>query len=79
MGPDTCNLAAVHIPMAAFEIAMAYNVLNNPAGVHGGLEPLLADHMFHPYMNVGTAHMTNSACLQASHPLSNRVAHEACL
>ena len=48
MGHDTQNLAAVHILTAAFESTMAYNVLDNPARVCGGLEPLLADQMFHP-------------------------------
>ena len=37
-------------------------MLDDPARVRGGLEPLLADQTFHPYMNVGMVHMTNLAC-----------------
>ena len=61
-GPDAQNLEAVHILTAAFEMTMVYNVLDHPAGVHAGLEPLLANQTFHPYVNISTAHMTNSAC-----------------
>ena len=62
MGPNTQNLAAVHIPTAAFEMTVAYNVLDDPAGVCAGLEPLPANQIFHLYVNIGVAHMTNLAC-----------------
>ena len=52
-GPDAHSLAAVHILTSAFEMTAAYNVLDDPATVCGGLETLLADQMFHPYVNVG--------------------------
>ena len=43
----------------------AYNVLDDPATVCGGLETLPVDQMFHPYMNVRMLQMTNSACKRA--------------
>ena len=33
MGPDAHRLATVHILTAAFETSLAYNVLDDPAGV----------------------------------------------
>ena len=61
-GPDACRLAAVHVPASAFEISAAYNILDDAAVIHLGLEGLLANQTHHPYVNVGTANMTNSAC-----------------
>ena len=60
--PDARNLAAVHVPASAFETTAAYNVLDDPATVRAGLEALLADQTFHPYVNVGTPNMSNSSC-----------------
>jgi hypothetical protein len=64
-GPDARRLAAVHVPASAFETSAAYNVLDDAGAVRAGLEALPADHAFHPYVNVGTAGMTNSACKRA--------------
>ena len=64
-GPDTQRLAAVHIPASAFEVSTAFNVLDNAATVCLGLESLPADQVFHPYVNMGTPNMTNSACRHA--------------
>ena len=61
-GPDTCMLAAVHIPSSTFEISAAYNVLDDATAIHLGLEGLPEDQVCHPYVNVGTPNMTNSAC-----------------
>ena len=61
-GPDTCTLAAIHIPTSAFEISAAYNVLDDAAAIRLGLEGLPDDQVCHPYVNVGTPNMTNSAC-----------------
>jgi hypothetical protein len=65
LGLDARRLTAVHIPPSAFETSAAYNVLDDAVAVHAGLEVLLADQTFHPYVNVGTAGMMNSACKQA--------------
>ena len=61
-GPDTYTLVAVYIPTSAFEISAAYSVLDDAAAIHLGLEGLPQDQVFHPYVNVGTPNMTNSAC-----------------
>ena len=61
-GPDARTLAAVHIPAMAFEVSAAYNVLDDAAAIRLGLEGLPADQAYHPYVNVGTPNMTNSAC-----------------
>ena len=53
-GPDACTLAAVHIPTSAFEISTAYNILDDAAAIHLGLEGLPEVQVCHPYMNVGT-------------------------
>jgi hypothetical protein len=39
--------------------------LDDPTAVRAGLETLPADQTFHPYVNVGTPLMTNSACKRA--------------
>ena len=62
LGPDTCTLAAVHIPASAFEVSAAYNVLDEAAAIHLGLEGLPVDQVYHPYIDVGTPNMTNSTC-----------------
>ena len=62
MGPDSQNLTAVNIPATAFEMAAAYNVLDDPVMVQAGLEALPADQTYHPYVNVGTPNMSNSSC-----------------
>ena len=62
IGPNAHNLAAVHIPTSAFEMTAVYNVLDDPAAVHGGLETLPADQTFHPYVNIRMPQMTNSTC-----------------
>ena len=62
MGPNAHSLAAAHIPTSAFETTVAYNVLDDPATVRGGLETLPANQMFHPYVNIRMPQMTNSAC-----------------
>ena len=61
-GLDGQNLAAVHIPPAAFESPAAFNVLDDPGVIRAGLETLPVDHTFHPYVNIRTAQMTNSTC-----------------
>ena len=61
-GPNAQNLAAVHVPASAFEMTMAYNMLDNAATVWAGLEALLVDQTFHPYMNMGTPNMSSSSC-----------------
>jgi hypothetical protein len=61
-GPDAQRLAAVHVPPSAFETSTAFNVLDDAGAVRAGLEALPADQTFHPYVNVGTAGMTNSGC-----------------
>ena len=61
-GPDARTLAAVHVPASAFDISTAYNVLDDAAAIRLGLEGLPQDQPFHPYVNVGTPNMTNSAC-----------------
>ena len=61
-GPDAHTLAAIHIPTSAFEISAAYNVLDDAAAICLGLEGLPEDQVCHPYVNVGTPNMTNSAC-----------------
>ena len=61
-GPDAQNLSAVHVPALAFETTAAYNMLDDPATVRAGLEALLADQTFHPYVNVGTPNMSNLSC-----------------
>jgi hypothetical protein len=71
LGLDTQRLAAVHIPPAAFETSATYNVLDDAVAVCAGLEVLPADQTFHPYVNVGTAGMTNSACKRAILMLTN--------
>ena len=43
MGPDARNLVAVHIPVSAFEMTTAYNVLDDPVTVHAGLKALPVD------------------------------------
>ena len=62
LGPDARMLAAIHIPASAFEVSAAYNVLDDAAAIRLGLEGLPADQVYHPYVNVGTPNMTNSAC-----------------
>ena len=62
MGPDARNLAAVNIPALAFKTTAAYNVLDDPATVQAGLEALLVDQTFCPYVNVGTPNMSTSSC-----------------
>jgi hypothetical protein len=64
-GPDAQRLAAVHIPVGAFETSAAFNVLDDVAGMCTGLDDLLADQVFHPYVNVDTPGMMNSACKHA--------------
>ena len=61
-GPDTQNLAAVHVPVSAFETTTAYNMLDEPVTVQAGLKALLADQAFHPYVNIGIPHMLSLAC-----------------
>ena len=61
-GPDAHRLAAVHIPASAFEVSAAYNVLDDATAIHLGLEGLPANQAHHPYVEVGTPNMTNSAC-----------------
>ena len=65
MGPDATNLATVHIPASAFKMTVANNILGDPVNVHAGLNALLADQMFHPYVNVGTPNMLSSSCRHA--------------
>ena len=55
----------MHIPVSAFEVSAAFNVLDDAATVHLGLENLPVNQAFHPYVNVGTPNMTNSACRHA--------------
>ena len=66
MGPDARNLAAVHIPALAFETTVANNVLDDPVIMHASLEALLANQMFHPYVNMGMPNMLSSSCRQAN-------------
>ena len=61
-GPDARMLAAIHIPASAFEITAVYSVLDDAAAICLGLEGLPEDQVCHPYVNVGTPNMTNSAC-----------------
>lgn len=61
-GPDARRLAAVHVPATVFENSAAFNVLNDAAAVRAGLKALPADQACHPYVNVDTPGMTNSAC-----------------
>ena len=61
-GPDAQNLATVHVPTSAFETSAAFNVLEDPVMVRAGLEALPVDQTYHPYVNVGTPHMVNTAC-----------------
>ena len=62
MGSDACNLAAVHIPPAAFKSSGPYNVLNNAATIRTGLETLPQDQLYHSYVVAGTPDMTTSNC-----------------
>ena len=62
LGPDARRLAAVHILASVFEVSTAFNVLDDMAAVHLGLEGLPANQAFHPYVNMGTATMMNSTC-----------------
>jgi hypothetical protein len=64
-GSDSRNLAAVHLPVTAFEISAAYNVLDDPASLRAGLDALPPDQTFHPYVNAGTPDMTNIGCRRA--------------
>ena len=61
-GPDAHRLAAVHIPTSVFEVSAAYNILDDATAICLGLEGLLTNQAHHPYVNVGTTNMTNSAC-----------------
>ena len=61
-GPDARRLAAIHVPATVFENSAAFNVLDDAAAVRAGLEALPADQAFHPYVNVDTPGMMNSAC-----------------
>ena len=61
-GPDACTLAAIHVPASAFKVSTAYNILDDATAICLGLEGLPADQAHHPYINVGDANMTNSAC-----------------
>ena len=38
LGPDAHTLAAIHIPASAFKFSAAYNVLDDAASIHLGLE-----------------------------------------
>ena len=51
-GPDACTLAAIHIPTSAFDISTAYNVLDDAAAIHVGLEHQGRNHFgkFHIYL-----------------------------
>ena len=62
MGTNTCNLAAVHLPSSAFKNSAQYNVLDDPATIRMGLDGLLVDQSFHPYVLATMLGMTNSAC-----------------
>ena len=44
---------------------MAYNVLDDPVTLQAGLEALLVDQTFHPYINVGMPNMSSLSCRQA--------------
>ena len=61
-GLDARNLAAVHVLASAFEMTVAYNVLDIPVTMWAGLEALPVDQMFHPYVNVGMPNMSSSSC-----------------
>ena len=61
-GPDVPKLTAVHILMLAFETAATYNVIDDPVAMWASLEALPGDQKFHPYVNVGTPHMSNLLC-----------------
>jgi hypothetical protein len=61
-GSDSRTLAAVHLPVTAFEISAAYNVLDDPVTLRAGLDALPPDQTFHPYVNAGTPDMTNTGC-----------------
>ena len=64
-GPESRTLAAVHLPIAAFETSAAYNVLDDPAAVRAGLDALPPDQTFHAYVNAGMPDMTNSGSRRA--------------
>jgi hypothetical protein len=53
-GSDSRTLAAVHLPTTAFEVSVAYNVLNDAAALRAGLGAPSPDQMFHPYVHAGT-------------------------
>ena len=61
-GSDARNLAAVHIPPAAFESSGPYNVLNDAAAIRAGLDTLPQDQLYHSYVVAGTPDMTTSSC-----------------
>ena len=44
---------------------MTYNVLDDPATLQAGLEALLADQTFHPYVNMGMPNMLSSSYRRA--------------
>ena len=46
----------------AFKVSAPYNVLDDAAAIHLGLEGLPVDQVYHSYVNVGTPNMTNSTC-----------------
>ena len=54
-GSDTCNLAAVYIPPAAFKSSGLYNVLNDAATICAGLDTLPQDQLYHSYVVAGTS------------------------
>ena len=64
-GPDTQRLAAVHLPASTSKISATFNVLDDAAMIHLGLENLPVNQVFHPYVNVGTPNMTNLVCRHA--------------
>jgi hypothetical protein len=62
LGPDARRLMAVHVPVTVFKNSTAFNILDDATAVRAGLEALLADQAFHPYVNVNTLGMMNFAC-----------------
>ena len=66
VGLDARNLAAVHVPPAAFKSSGPYNVLNDAVTICDGLDTLPQDQqLYHSYVVVGTPDMTTSTCKHA--------------
>ena len=61
-GSDAHNLAAVHVPLAAFESSRPYNILDDAAAIHAGLDMLPQDQLYHSYVIAGMPDMMTSAC-----------------